>query len=261
MARLVGVALLLAIAVVLDKVVLQKPREENTSDDKDREENTIDDKNQAIPADAAFPQFRHLPAEIQHAIWDAAAASPILTPEYAAASDWTVEINKFWDRVHDTTLLPDSPALGDPMVLTSWSPLMHTCVDSRAAALRSRALPLRFSRRAGFPVPCRPFDMTIDALYLPRVTRVGEADKLRVLHPQFNTFFNQAKCLVPIDEWTLLKEMPIAHPKFQGYREFRNAKGRKPSRFNPRESIATRRRMRLVPVRAPQWDSLVVVTV
>lgn len=76
MARLVGVALLLGIAVMLDKVVLQKPREENT----------IDDKNPAIPADAAFPQFRHLPAEIQHAIWDAAAASPILTPEYAAAS-------------------------------------------------------------------------------------------------------------------------------------------------------------------------------
>lgn len=258
MARLVGVALLLGIAVILDKVVLQKLREENTSDDKVREENTIDDKNPAIPADAAFPQFRHLPAEIQHAIWDAAAASPILTPEYAAASDWVDRIRRFWRIVHDATLLPSSPALGDPMVLTSWSPLMHTCFDSRAAALRSPALPLSYSWGAGFPVPCRPFDPTIDALYLPQITRYM-ANDLRLLHPQFHNFFDQATCLVPIDEWTTLKEMPVP-PKFKGYREFRTAKGHRPNRFNPRESITTRRRMRLVRVPAAQWDSLVLVT-
>lgn len=85
------------------------------------------------------------------------------------------------------------------------------------------------------------------------------ANDLRLLHPQFHNFFDQATCLVPIDEWTSLKEMPVP-PKFKGYREFRTAKGHRPNSFNLRESITTRRRMRLVRVPAAQWDSLVLVT-
>lgn len=48
---------------------------------------------------------------------------------------------------------------------TAWPAVFHACRESREAVLSSGALRLRHSARAGFAVPFRAFDPTIDTLY------------------------------------------------------------------------------------------------
>jgi len=205
--------------------------------------NTGDDNYATISANATFPRFRHLPAEIQMAIWEMAAASPIITPEYAPVDDWVDRLDNSQESASGSNidLLPNSPVKAHLMVLTSWSPLMHTCFDSRTAALRSSSLPLRFSTTAGFHIPCRPFDTTIDAIYfLP-------SELLRISHtfPQIRTVLREARHLMLYNYFPLALATRLA---FSKYCEFRDANDCRPEGFDPRESITTRRRMRLVRV-------------
>jgi hypothetical protein len=171
-----------------------------------------------------------------------AAASPILTPEYAPASDWVDGIHKCWAGGFNINLLSEPPIQVNLMVLTSWSPLMHTCFSSRTVALRSPALPLRFSATAGFRVPCRPFDATIAPLYIDQRMPMD----IYMTHPQYENVA-EAQCLVPFDDWLTLEPYPMYLSGFS-FSQFRDANGCKPEGFDPSEPIATRRRMRLAQV-------------
>ncbi|KAK0745679.1 hypothetical protein B0T18DRAFT_463982 [Schizothecium vesticola] len=216
--------------------------------------NTGDDNNATISANATFPRFRHLPAKIQIAIWEMAAASPILTPEYAPADDWVEGWDNFQESASgfDINLPPNSPVKAYLMVLTSWSPLMHTCFDSRAAALRSSSLPLRFSTAAGFHVPCRPFATAIDTVYFV------QSEPLRIYHtfPQIRTVLKEARHLVPYNYYFLAISSSTTRSK---YCEFCDANDCRPKGFDLRESITTRRRMRVVQVSDLHEDSVVLM--
>lgn len=223
-----------------------------------QEGNAGDDNNPAVSANATFPRFRDLPAEIQVAIWDMAAASPILTPEYAPTNPGPMLSNFFWvstGQKMDINLSPGAQILIDLMVLTGWSPLMHTCFDSRAAALGSSSLPLRFSKTARFRVPCCPFDTTIDALYLDQEL-LGD---IYIMDPRNVKVAAEGQFLVLFEDWKMLESYGAFSSLRYSFLEFRDANGCRPERFEPSQVIDTRRRMRLVQIPVPPGDCHVLL--
>ncbi|KAH7304441.1 hypothetical protein B0I35DRAFT_150781 [Stachybotrys elegans] len=97
-----------------------------------------------------FTVFPRLPVELQDAIW----ALSLAEPEPEVCIVWPLDLEAPEDQ-------PTLPFIVD----TAWPSIAHVCRAARAVALSSPLVRLRYSASAGFLVPYRAFDPSIDCLY------------------------------------------------------------------------------------------------